>query len=422
MPTSVWKKIVAIQRNFLWGGSSNKSKIAWVKWCDLCRSKECGGLGIKNLRLVNVSLLTKWRWRLLVAQESLWASVLKAKYGKEIGLSSELLSCENKRYASLWWKDLCKLGRISGSSNGDWCSEVMVKKVGNGGGTRFWLDKWIGVGTLCQAFPRLYSISCQKENLINQVGEWTNEGWVWDLKWRRHLFTWEEELSANLLHLIGSVNLALHDDLWKCEIGVDGEYTVKDGYGFLSDNFLPRLDLDNDRLRVLKGNWNSFAPLKVTIFSWKLVLHRLPTRLNLAKRGMFDASFSPCCVWCPLVEESEPHLFFTCPVAVEVWTLIIAWLGLVTVVPGNVIQSFESFGFPFKSKIRVMGLNLIWQTVVWSLWIARNSFIFEGVELKGYEIVDAIKHRSLQWFLARKQGMVCLSYEWEKLPLECLKR
>jgi hypothetical protein len=102
--------------------------------------------------------------------------------------------------------------------------------------------------------------------------------------------------------------------------------------------------------------------------------------------------------------------------------LIIAWLGLVTVVPGNVIQSFESFGFPFKSKIRVKGLNLIWQTVVWSLWIARNSFIFEGVELKGYEIVDAIKHRSLQWFLARKQGMVCLSYEWEKLPLECLKR
>jgi hypothetical protein len=189
MSTIVWKKIIAIQRNFLWGGSNNTAKIAWVKWCDLCRPKECGGLGIKNLRLVNVSLLTKWRWRLLVAQESLWASVLKAKYGKEIGLSSEFLSCENKRYASLWWKDLCKLGRISGSSNGDWCSEVMVKKVGNGGGTRFWLDKWIGEGTLCQAFPRLYSISCQKEHFINQMGEWINEGWVWDLKWRRHLFT-----------------------------------------------------------------------------------------------------------------------------------------------------------------------------------------------------------------------------------------
>jgi hypothetical protein len=31
MPTRVWKKIVAIQRNFLWGGSCSNSKIAWVK-------------------------------------------------------------------------------------------------------------------------------------------------------------------------------------------------------------------------------------------------------------------------------------------------------------------------------------------------------------------------------------------------------
>jgi hypothetical protein len=43
MPIKTWKKIVAIQRNFLWGGASNKSKIAWVKWVDVCRPKEEGG-------------------------------------------------------------------------------------------------------------------------------------------------------------------------------------------------------------------------------------------------------------------------------------------------------------------------------------------------------------------------------------------
>jgi hypothetical protein len=92
-----------------------------------------------------------------------------------------------------------------------------------------------------------------------------------------------------------------------------------------------------------------------------------------------------------------------------------AWLGVVTAVPGNVIQSFESFGMPFKTKLRSKGFNLIWHTVVWSLWLARNSLIFEGVKLEGNEIVDAIKHRSLQWFIARKERVVCLSYEWEKL-------
>jgi hypothetical protein len=77
MSVKVLRKIVSIQRNFLWGGSSNKSKIAWVKWVDVCWSKEDGGLGIRNIRLVNIALLTKWRWQLLTSHDSLWITVLK---------------------------------------------------------------------------------------------------------------------------------------------------------------------------------------------------------------------------------------------------------------------------------------------------------------------------------------------------------
>jgi hypothetical protein len=149
----------------------------WVKWVDVCRSKECGGLGIKNLRLVNVSLLMKWRWRLLTTHESLWSSVLKAKYGICVGFSPELFPCGNIGSASLWWKDLCKLGILNGGNGGDWCSEIMIKKVGNGGNTRFWLDAWVGERPLCQKFPRLFSVSVQKEDCINQVGVWRNEVW-----------------------------------------------------------------------------------------------------------------------------------------------------------------------------------------------------------------------------------------------------
>jgi hypothetical protein len=107
---------------------------------------------------------------------------------------------------------------------------------------------------------------------------------------------------------------------------------------------------------------------------------------------------------------------------VEVWVAIYAWIGLSTVVPGNVSISFEAFGFPFKCKKRRKGLNLIWQTVAWSLWLARNRFIFDGTSLKVQEVVEAIKHRSLEWFIARRFPGVCLFYEWEKLPLDCLSR
>jgi hypothetical protein len=38
MPICVWKKIVSIQINFLWGGSRDRGKIAWVKLMDGCLS------------------------------------------------------------------------------------------------------------------------------------------------------------------------------------------------------------------------------------------------------------------------------------------------------------------------------------------------------------------------------------------------
>jgi hypothetical protein len=61
MPAKVWKEVVKIQRSFLWGGVSLKRRICWVKWVDICKPKKEGGLGIRDLRLVNLSLLAKWR-------------------------------------------------------------------------------------------------------------------------------------------------------------------------------------------------------------------------------------------------------------------------------------------------------------------------------------------------------------------------
>jgi hypothetical protein len=57
--------VVKIQRHFLWGGVRGGNKICWVKWSVMCKEKNKGGPGVRDVRLVNLSLLTKWRWRLL---------------------------------------------------------------------------------------------------------------------------------------------------------------------------------------------------------------------------------------------------------------------------------------------------------------------------------------------------------------------
>lgn len=50
-----------------------------VKWDFVCRPKSKGGLGVKNLKLFNISLLWKWWWK-LEAENGPWQDLAKAKY------------------------------------------------------------------------------------------------------------------------------------------------------------------------------------------------------------------------------------------------------------------------------------------------------------------------------------------------------
>jgi hypothetical protein len=77
LPVKVWKEIVRIQREFLWGGLSKRRKVCWVRWEDICRTKKEGGLGIRDICLVN-------------QEYAGWKEILKAKYGAGIIWKSNL--------------------------------------------------------------------------------------------------------------------------------------------------------------------------------------------------------------------------------------------------------------------------------------------------------------------------------------------
>jgi len=62
---AVCKSITRIQRRFLWGLGKEKESISWVSWKVLCKPREEGGLGLRDIRMFNSTLLTKWRWRLM---------------------------------------------------------------------------------------------------------------------------------------------------------------------------------------------------------------------------------------------------------------------------------------------------------------------------------------------------------------------
>jgi hypothetical protein len=67
---------------FFWEGQGAKKKYHLVKWAEVCKPKDQGGLGVLNTKEMNKALMAKWIWRLLDERNGdlLWVRLLKAKY------------------------------------------------------------------------------------------------------------------------------------------------------------------------------------------------------------------------------------------------------------------------------------------------------------------------------------------------------
>lgn len=217
--------------------------------------------------------------------------MLRDKYGDSIsGLPSEE-GVRWPRYTSGWLRDLMSLEDGVGSS---WFYVRVEWKVSNGRHTRFWKDKWFGHQSLAWAFPRLYSISSQKEAKVRDVWSLVNSELTWNLTWRRLPFLWENNLIVNLLATLHSVILGEEEDKWLWLPEESGVYSVSSSYRALEELVVHEA-LTEDEVHVFTLLWNSPVPSKVVAFSWMALLDRIPTYSNLALRHSLAPGVSCVC-------------------------------------------------------------------------------------------------------------------------------
>jgi len=116
--------------------------------------------------LVNLSLLAKWKWRLLQGESALWKEVLVEKYGLNITQLEWGNRTWGTRVASRWWKDLVNL-----EEGGDfsWFKEEVERRVGNGSNTSVWKVAWKGEVPLMVKYPRLFLMSNQQDAMVEEV-------------------------------------------------------------------------------------------------------------------------------------------------------------------------------------------------------------------------------------------------------------
>jgi hypothetical protein len=78
--------------------------------------------------------------------------------------------------------------------------------------------------------------------------------------------------------------------------------------------------------------WHRQVPLKMSMFAWRLLRDRLPTKVNLAAQGIITLEAHSCVSGCSITESSQ-HLFISCRFFGSLWPLVRSWIDFLSVDP-----------------------------------------------------------------------------------------
>ncbi|GJZ03371.1 RNA-directed DNA polymerase, eukaryota [Tanacetum coccineum] len=201
VPKGILKVLEAIRNNFFIGADPMVKKITWIAWDKVLASKKQGGLGVSSFYALNRALLLKWVWRFVSQDGSLWTRVIKALYGTSIGSHSI-------KSSSIWCSILRELQVLKdkGFDFGSHCK----KRLGDGHGTRFWIDVWTSDMPLCVKFPRLFALELDKDASVA-----SKMAGPLDFSFRRSVRDGsEQQQMLELVSIVDTVSLSPSHDRW----------------------------------------------------------------------------------------------------------------------------------------------------------------------------------------------------------------
>jgi hypothetical protein len=143
--------------NFFWNDTEEKHKYHLANFQSLCQ-KEQGGLGIPDLRNMNMCLLASWIQRYQDAGPKLWRKIVDAKYQT---VSPNIFCC-SPRNGSPFWKGVLWVAQAA-KMGFRW-------SVGNGRRVRFYEDHSFGTCSLASQYWEIYLI-------VNEQGCTVREAW-----------------------------------------------------------------------------------------------------------------------------------------------------------------------------------------------------------------------------------------------------
>uniref|UniRef100_A0A453D719 Reverse transcriptase domain-containing protein n=1 Tax=Aegilops tauschii subsp. strangulata TaxID=200361 RepID=A0A453D719_AEGTS len=360
-PKKIIAKLTAVIRNFWWTGireTDSRKSLCLRAWKDISNSKSEGGLGIRNLKAINESLILAAAWRLANNPSSHLYSVLRAKYFP----NATIWKATPAPPKSAFWASILKM--FPNIKNHAFYQLTQ-------GNITLWSMPW------CTHWNTIH------DYLIPQHSGFVDPSLVRDL-WMADNKTWNHQLIFQLFreplasHIINTdIIQDDNDDLLCWPLAPNGSCSPKSAYKICLQNIHahPRTtpsQVSADLKNFLNMVWKHKSLLpKIKMFAWRLLSKALPTGM---RAGRFSNHIPQICSRCTQ-QEDDFHLFFLCHFARAAWfahpwyirsdALVHSQDSLITT-----ITSLMGSHHPHASFQNIFNF-------LWTLWKARNDCLFE---------------------------------------------
>jgi hypothetical protein len=181
-------------------------------------------------------------------------------------------------------------------------------------------------------------------------------------------------------------------------------------------------NLDDIKVHSLELMWKNNVPSKISIFGWRLLLEKLPTRDALFNKGIITTNIEKRCVFCSTHDESISHVSIHCSFSSTVWRKVLSWMGLNLINSNSIQEHFLLFGDLIKSKANKKHRHIIWLATTWCIWRLRNNLVFREDRATIFSLVNQIIYMSWFWFSGHLRSNVDIFFDyWCTNPLDCLQ-
>jgi ribonuclease HI len=174
-------------------------------------------------------------------------------------------------------------------------------------------------------------------------------------------------LIPTLSQLLEQVSIPLEQKpdklIWKNSDS--GDLSLKQAYSFKAHQY--------PSLHWAKAIWSQDIPPSKSLLAWRLMHGKLPTDENLKLRG---CNLPSVCSLCERYEETSFHLFFECPIAVNIWTWFSEIIGI-NLHFNEIADIWLLYDRNWQAQCKVVILACL-VNILNSIWWMRNQSRFKN--------------------------------------------